>query len=347
MSWQDELRRLDAELASGKITLHDHRKQRDELLAAASGGFAPSPVAAPLTPPAPPEPEPAPEPVKEKEPSVSASLLATTRPTTAPSPADERPTEQMPYPRIHEAPTVVTRAIGPLPGLTPPPQRPPGVPPLPTVAAQRPRRKPTWLFLALGVALVLAMIVGATLFLNAREDSSTASPTTANVAPADALGMAEAKLPTLPGAASPNNGTMALDKAVSLQLISQADADLMKTSGADELVFRASADPANSPNGAMTIVVPASARAAADQLAAGLRQNLIDNGFTTSPLGQSESELAFTGSNPSGRVMALWYTSGSLAVGMGVSQPLTGDPVELRDRLNQIRSQVTAALPAS
>ena len=50
MSWQEELRRLDAELAGGRITRHEHRKQRDELLAAASGGAAPSPVAAPLVP---------------------------------------------------------------------------------------------------------------------------------------------------------------------------------------------------------------------------------------------------------------------------------------------------------
>ncbi|NKQ53396.1 hypothetical protein HFP15_10940 [Amycolatopsis sp. K13G38] len=345
MSWQDELRRLDAELAGGKISLHEHRKQRDELLAAASGGFAPSPVAAPLNPPPSTPPPPEPPRKREQEQSASAALLATTRPTTAPSPADERPTEKMPYPRIHEAPTVVTRAIGPLPGLTPP--RRSEVPPLPTVPVQRPRRKPTWLFLALGVVLVLAMIIGATVFLNARDDSSATAPTPANVAPADALGMAEAKLPTLPGAASPDNGTLELGKAVSLQLITQADADLMRTSGADKIVFRASADPANSPNGTMTIVVPASAPATADQLAMGLRKELTGYGFTMSPLGQSESELAFVGSNPSGRVMALWYSSGSLAVGMGVSQPLTGDPAELRSRLDHVRAQVTAALPAS
>src|SRR5690349_10803482 len=48
MNWQEELRRLDAELAAGTITRHEHRKQRDELLAAVSGGGITSPVAAPL-----------------------------------------------------------------------------------------------------------------------------------------------------------------------------------------------------------------------------------------------------------------------------------------------------------
>ncbi|MEU4254217.1 hypothetical protein AB0F15_43175 [Amycolatopsis sp. NPDC026612] len=48
MSWQEELRRLDAELAEGRIEPADHRKQRDELLAQASGSTVPSPVPSPL-----------------------------------------------------------------------------------------------------------------------------------------------------------------------------------------------------------------------------------------------------------------------------------------------------------
>jgi len=52
MGWQEELRRLDVELANGRITHENHRKQRDELLAAASAGVDPSPVASPLRRPA-------------------------------------------------------------------------------------------------------------------------------------------------------------------------------------------------------------------------------------------------------------------------------------------------------
>jgi hypothetical protein len=48
MSWQEDLRRLDAELAEGRIEPADHRKQRDELLAQASGSTVPSPVPSPL-----------------------------------------------------------------------------------------------------------------------------------------------------------------------------------------------------------------------------------------------------------------------------------------------------------
>ncbi|KAA9166781.1 hypothetical protein FPZ12_000800 [Amycolatopsis acidicola] len=379
MSWQDELRRLDAELASGKISLHQHRKQRDELLAAASGGMSPSPVPAPVnqprqwqvTVPAPqpqqwqatvPAPEsqqwqatapvPHPEPEPEPEPAMTASeaLLHTDRPTSAPSPADYRATESIPYPMIHEAPTVITPVVRTpsLPGLTPPPAQPPSVPSLPTIPKRTGRGRPTWLFVTLGVLVVLAMILCATYFLGARDDTTTAAQPTSSptLAPQDAAGAAEARLPTLPGEANPNNSTMSIDKAVQLKLVSEGDAALMKASGAQEIVYRASSDPANSPNGNMVLAVPATSAAEAAKLVATLRKNLTANGFVAEPHGPAESDIAYTGSDATGRVSALWYTSGSLAVGIGVSQPSTSDPAQLRSRLEQIRTQVTGALPA-
>lgn len=342
MSWQDELRRLDAELATGKISLHDHRKQRDELLAAASGGFTPSPVASPLSPPQWPT-EPPPEPT----PNASAALLASDRPTSAPSPADERPTDSMRYPSFEDAPTVITRAVrpgGPLPTLTPQyPAAPPGGP---TVPMRRARRGPTWVFLTFGVLIVLVLVVGASWYFGVHNNNPTATSPTAPVNPTDAVSVAEAKLPTLPGAASPNNSTMSIDKAVQLQLISQADAGVMEAGGAQEIVVRASADPANTPNGNMLLAVPASSAVEASKLVATLRKNLTDNGFTPLPLGPANADLAFSGSNPGGRVSALWYTTGPLAIGIGVSQPLNGNPAQLRSRLEQIHAQVTGALPA-
>ncbi|GAA4543246.1 hypothetical protein [Amycolatopsis samaneae] len=52
MSWQDELRRLDAEVAAGRLNPAEHRRLRDDLLAEASGRTVPSPVASPLRHPA-------------------------------------------------------------------------------------------------------------------------------------------------------------------------------------------------------------------------------------------------------------------------------------------------------
>jgi hypothetical protein len=49
VTWQDELRRLDEELASGRLAADDYRRQRDELLAqaASSGSGTPPPPGAP------------------------------------------------------------------------------------------------------------------------------------------------------------------------------------------------------------------------------------------------------------------------------------------------------------
>lgn len=356
MSWQDELRRLDVKLAAGEISLREHRKQREELLAAESGGFAPSPMPAPLRsakPVEPPEPSwPTAPPPEATAPSRSAALLATDRPTSAPSPADERATDSIRYPTIHEAPTVITPAIGPgtLPGLTPPPPPRQPVPALPTRPERADRRKPTWLFLALGVFVVLVLIIGATWFLGTRDDGTTSSAPRSpapTLSPTDAAEFAEAKLPTLPGAANANNSTMSVDKALDLKLITSADAAVMRADGAQEVIYRAASDPANSPNGTMLLVVPASTAADAAKIAGGLRVNLSGTGFVPTPLGQTDADTMYTGSNPQGRVGALWYSSGLLAVGMGVSQPLTGDPGLLRTRLEQLRAQVTAAFPAS
>ncbi|GAA3431663.1 hypothetical protein [Kutzneria kofuensis] len=50
MTWQEELRALDAELADKGITPAEYRRRRDNLLAAASGGFPPAGQVAPQRP---------------------------------------------------------------------------------------------------------------------------------------------------------------------------------------------------------------------------------------------------------------------------------------------------------
>src|SRR5689334_1438882 len=133
MSWQEELRRLDAELAEGRIEPADHRKQRDELLAQASGSTVPSPVPSPLrrpgdtwrsanpaSHPAPAQPVPHQQRVESPGPAVPHQLPRKSLPpppwqrtglpvspatsqvpaipdhmTTAPSPADITPTRYL------------------------------------------------------------------------------------------------------------------------------------------------------------------------------------------------------------------------------------------------------------
>ncbi len=60
MTWQEELRALDGELADKGITPAEYRRRRDNLLAAASGGFPPAGQVAPQRPaqPTPPQGQP-------------------------------------------------------------------------------------------------------------------------------------------------------------------------------------------------------------------------------------------------------------------------------------------------
>ncbi|MET9259365.1 hypothetical protein [Amycolatopsis sp. NPDC004079] len=252
--------------------------------------------------------------------------FSTDRPTTAPSPADDRP-------------TAVFGAI-PANGGQPEPRR------LWEDDAKPRRSKPTWLFLSLAVLVVLALVVGGIWFIGNKNDTNdtAAQPPAASSAPNTQPPSLEDKLPALQGTPSPENSTMALDKAVQAKAVSDADANLMRAAGADQLVYHAYA---GTDGGTTLIAVPTPSKAQAGQLVQGLRQNLVTGGFDSSPLGPAATDLLYTGSSPAGRVLAFWYTSGGVSVGIGVSGPVGQDPAALRSRMEEIRAKVAAALPAS
>ncbi|MGW4482740.1 hypothetical protein ACWEOE_02770 [Amycolatopsis sp. NPDC004368] len=419
MSWQEELRRLDSDLAAGRIGHAEHRHRREELLAEASGGGAASPVASPLragvegaTQVAEPGPGPGPaagtwhaEPVTWNQPAPGWAPAEPTAPT---QPAQQNtqntqnsqntwaganPATQQP-PVWHPAEQQVTQ-----PGATEEakPQRPPrssltrkprwdpkkgeksfatapspadvnptgylpvtgdtgdtaqSTPELRRLWEEAPPRKkrPTWLFLSLGVLVVLALVVGGIWYIgnrpNQTDGADTVSPPPVPTASGGQDASLEDKLPALAGTPNPDNSTMSLDKAVELKVVSQADADLMKAAAAQELVYHAYADTTHADNGTILLAVPTPSPAQAAQLVKGLRQNLTAGGFAGTPLGPAPTDLLYAGSSPAGRVLAFWYTSGPVAIGIGVSEPLTDDAVVLRSRIEQIRAKVAATLPA-
>ncbi|WP_328605615.1 hypothetical protein OG943_37305 [Amycolatopsis sp. NBC_00345] len=258
----------------------------------------------------------------------------TSRRTTAPSPADVNPTDYLNISGDHldKQPTPELRQLWE--------EAPPR------------RKKPTWLFLSLGVLLALALIVGLTWYIGSKPDqrgsadSVSAPPVPSPSGSADPSATLEDKLPALPGKPSQDNSTMSLDKAVELKAVSQADADLMKTASATEVVYRSYADAEQADNGTVLLAVPTGSSAQAEQLVKGLQGNLVAGGFDSASLGPAATDLLYSGSSPAGRVLAFWYTSGPVAIGIGASQPLAGDAVALRSRIEQIRSKVAAALPA-
>ncbi|WP_028848271.1 hypothetical protein [Thermocrispum agreste] len=112
MSWQEELRRLDADLAAGRLTKDQYVLRREELLAQASAApgmpyttASPASTAGNSAAPAAQQTPDNPNLIRPGRPPVPAhELLATNRPTTAPSPADFQPTEAIPFPPHVQAP---------------------------------------------------------------------------------------------------------------------------------------------------------------------------------------------------------------------------------------------------
>jgi hypothetical protein len=363
MSWQDELRRLDAELVNGQISYAAHRKLRDELLAAASGATAVTPVAAPRSyesqqrwgsenpgrmpqEPPPPASEP-PQPPAKTAPSA-ADLLATQRPTTAPSPADFRRTEAIPFPRLVSDPRSGPRPTleTPHPLFTDRPSRvePPQGPQTPTADTagdtdRAPGGKPTWLFLALGVLLVLALVIGGSWWLGSGSHQTPVAVGSGEQLPPSPEAALADRLPVLPGVPDPNNSTVSIPKGAQLDLYPAAAADVFSRYGATEVIYRASS---NGSSSYFLLVIPTASAENARAVVEYLRSGALTGGFTQ----LQADRLAVTGANGDRLMNGSWYSSGSTVVDMWISQPRGGDPAALKLLLDQAMAQLRQTLPA-
>lgn len=354
MSWQDELRRLDVELAEGRLSHDRHRKLRDELLAGASGGGSASPVASPLRRPA----EARPQEWQSANPGHEA--LTNGRRTTAPSPADQRVTETIAYPNPFDQPTIVHAAVQPIPPLAAPRHAAPPPPPVDEdfkpVPLKRNRRKPVWAFLAVGVLLVLALLVGGVWwFDSSKTDESAAQPAPAPLpavstssvpAPSSAAPSSAAKeptledkLPVLPGTPDKDNSIMPVAKGAELGHYSKEAAEFFGTKGVNEVVFRGSADGSN---GYLILVIPANNPADAAAIVKYLHDNSLSGGLKEQKVGAMS---ALTGKNANGQMSGTEYVSGNLAVTAWVSQNLGGSTATLNQRLTKTVAELQKTLP--
>ncbi|MEV6440543.1 hypothetical protein [Amycolatopsis sp. NPDC051716] len=397
MSWQDDLRRLDADLAAGRIEPSVHRKQRDELLAAASGSTVPSPVPSPLRRPGnrswqsanpaydrPAGPTPAPvvppqatgprPPTPQDRPWMRSAPSAA-KPggipgipelpdhmTTAPSPADIVPTR---YLRVdgpnqqHATPSRFPPVAGGAGPAEPPLPEPEGAgrhrwQTDPAGEEEPSRGVPAWLFITLAVVLVVGLVAGGIYWFGKKDaaPSDVASPPPASSsAPPQTNGVVdpsltlEQRLPALPGKANPADSTMSIDKALEAKVITEADAKQIRANNGKEVVFRASSDPAKPRDGNLLMAIPTLSVYDAKHLVTGLRQNLSGARLAATRLGPTEDDLMYTQRGTDGWVGILWYASGAVVVGIGVSQSGTADSAPLRSRLEAIRNTVTTVLP--
>ncbi|RSN58765.1 hypothetical protein DMH01_22345 [Amycolatopsis sp. WAC 04182] len=371
MSWQDELRQLDVELASGRIGHAEHRKRRDELLAEASGGAMPSPVASPLsrqgatwhsTNPAmrqielptvtlPPVPPPAAETSKRETPKARRSVpRLPDHKTTAPSPADINPTVYLraepPQPRRDPGSRQLPRT---LPSLVPD-AGPRHSAPAPEDYAVVGKKKPTWLFVAAAVLVVLGMVIGGTLWLGTANGPDQQSPPAIAQAP-DALGgpsagrpapepALEDRVPALPGSALPENSTVSLDKGVELKLFQKESAQIFAQHGVTSVVFRGSSD---GDIGYLAYAIPTRSDEDAKAVVAYLMQASQAGGFAL----RADDPESVTGRDGARRMDGTWYTSGKVAVVLWASQPFDLDKNKLRTSLDKTRATFKEALPPS
>jgi hypothetical protein len=201
-------------------------------------------------------------------------------------------------------------------------------------------KRPTWLFIGLGVLVVLALIVGGTMWLGSDKPAGNqaSGPAVTPSAPSGVLGSVEDRLPELPGTQNTANSTMSLDRAVELGVLEKPSAEVLRRSGATEVVFRGSAVEAGSN---LVLVAPTPGAANAEAAVEQLYRSALDNGFSEV---QADLRTA-VGSTGDTQVRATWYTSGGMIVNVGVSQTEKHSDTPLTGRLDQLVMALRAVLP--
>ncbi len=365
MSWQEELRRLDAELAAGTISSSEHRRRREDILAEVSGAplmsfsgtaspHTPDDVSTPTTTgstssatPGSPEgssqwraANPAgaeansrtteAQPENSGPSAATAALLSTTRPTTAPSPADQRPTELIRRPDFSAPPPVPSAA--------------------PTQAhtessADSRRSGLTWVAISGAVFVALGAVIGGAWWLG--QDRSAPPPAAAgNAAPAeDAAAGAhrptlEDRIPALPGRPSTNDSTLAVDKGVELGLYPEHSARILADHGVNEVIHRSSTD---GDTGYFLLVIPTPDAERAASLTDELSGLTVGAGFTS----VEGLEGGLTGVIGDQRLRGTWYVSDNVAVNLWVSQRVPADTERLASLTEEAVATLTRALPPS
>jgi hypothetical protein len=220
----------------------------------------------------------------------------------------------------------------------------------PFPSAGKDHRKPTWLFLSVGVLLVLALIIAGTWWVGRSTDNVAAPPTPSAVpsgapAPVQNTGVTTAppaaledKLPALPGTPSVNDSTMSLGKGAELNLYPQSSVQTFVDNSATEVVSRASAD---GQDAYFVLAFPTKSPANAQAIVTYLGQGALSGGFTKT----SDGRFTVTGDKNGRSMIGTWYASGDVAMTLWVSQPSAGQQAALTDKFNRTLSALQLKLP--
>lgn len=351
MSWQEELRRLDAELAQGKLSKLQYTAQREELLAKASSEPATKPSAR--------RPHPTKTPVKPSSTVSASALLTTARPTSAPSPADERSTDTMPHPPPpppRPAPPPVPAPPPLMPQRSGPRQDGPAaqpLPPLPQVPPEDHSRGAVRakLFVALGAVVAIALIVGGVWWMSRDGDADTATPagtearttapTTTTTEPPQLLD----RLPELPGVLNQDSGTFTVAEGVHRELYGPAEAAVLKKQDVSNVTWKGSSRTSASGDAAYVVLVVENENpAAAKATDKALRRLANDRAGRIEPLDRDGAVPTFKLKASKSTAYFVIYPSDRYTVLISSGQTPAHDDAEMRVTLADMLTGVTETL---
>lgn len=371
VNWQDELRKLDDELASGRISADDYRVRRDQVLS--SGNASGQQNAGQRWQAQPPSTGPTSgsqatqfiAPVgggEQAKPNPDATQVVT------PRPADSDRTQVVPGAGMAQpnygppSPAHGFQQQGP----PPPPwqsggdQTPPWVIPSndswqhtgPEVFDETSSGAGKKVFAIIGVILVIALIGGAVWWFGLRGgtgggDQSTtptaASTTSSSVKPKTALEL----LPDAPGTPDPNNGDTTPDKLVEGGFLSQEEIVLLSTAKVDKVAFKGGKQDAFTYD---VEVFETASPAEATALAAALSEYSTSTGMVEGAKGnlpQSGKVLQLIKPKNSGMYRGIYATGKQVVRVTTAQQPIGDTDAEVIKKFQEFGTAVVKKFPAS
>lgn len=326
-------------------------------------------------------------PGRTQPPVPAKELLNTTRPTSAPSPADERSTDSMPHPKVDppgkDAPArVITPSEVPPPVAAPLPKRPVRQPdaafgPAPSRGQQTepiglPRTQPTasrspvdrpasrtpgtvrtWLFLGLGLFLVLALMAAGLWWLTSddrndneqaggRTPATRSEPTTTTTTPPDLVD----RLPQLPGALNQDSGTYTVAEGAQRKLFGAGEQAVFRDNGVRRVTWKGSTrESAGGQAGFVALAAENKDARAARYTAQELRE-LSSQHATAVPLTvDGKSVPAYKLRSGGTTLFFAVYHSGTFTVHLSVAETKLRDDEQQLGKLRRLLTDVAAVLP--
>jgi hypothetical protein len=351
MTWQEDLRQLDARLANGDIGAADYRKTRDEILAEASSGNQATGTESPkdgLWTSA----NPSAQDEKTAETAAPGETTVVVRVDTP----DEEKTQIVTADQLEQQTRPVGPAAPPQPWLGPPPgqfqQRPAPIQGQ-EVFAQSSGGASRWLRWVIPV-LILALVAGGLWWFVFRDDSpppqaenpppsSTSQSEEPEEPAAPSLDELAGLVPTLPGEVEADSGPMTTAEALEAELLNPEYATLLEDNGVSEFIYQKS----TRENVAFQVAVaPVKQPGNASELTELMTSYLQEAGFAAAEPAESVGLPVITRTDQFFRTFVVTYASGGAWIQLNVSGPPDGDEAALRAEFETVLTALTEGLPA-